>query len=334
MNMADKFLTIVNKFKISKWMNTLRELEKLIDGIPVPDITVSSMSQQSDRLTPQSKKKQSLTREQVQRILRRTTEQTQIPINKQKVFTMQTFNCKENSNDEQMLKIMKQKEGKGNSELQILQHQIKEQQKVIEQQIHQIGQINIKIEYLTNELQDNQEKRQADAKKVLQLQQVNEQQQQIIEDLRNELQMAKRVSSQQQNREQDSMNQISLLKSKINCLESEINRTRTTFTLTSPKNDTMQTDVFSNRIDPELLSEEETLTVLFSLLGRVSKSQRMSYLLNRNADFKFLIKCKRSQPSMNKISILQNSKSMCDRKLSYNHENFKQIVKNVGIKNQ
>lgn len=68
------------------------------------------------------------------------------------------------------------------------------------------------------------------------------------------------------------MNQISLLKSKINSLESEINRTRTTFTLTSPKNETMQTDVFSNRIDPELLSEEETLSVLLSLLGRVSKS--------------------------------------------------------------
>ncbi|CAD8100428.1 unnamed protein product [Paramecium sonneborni] len=319
---------------MDEYITNYRELEKLIDGIPVPDITVSSMSQQSNRLTPQSKKKQSLTREQVQMILRKTKEQSQFPTTKQKVLTMQTFNCKENSNDEQMFKVMKQKEEYSNQEFQRLQQQIKDQQKVIEQQIQQIGQINIQIEYLTNELQDNQEKRQADSNRILQLQKINEQQKQTIEDLRVELQVAKRVSSQQQNKEQDSMNQISLLKSKITNLETEINRTRTTFTLTSPKNDTMQTEVFSNRIDPELLSEEETLTILLNLLGRVSKSQRMSYLLKRNADFKLLIRCKRSQPSINKVSILQSSKSMFDRKLSYNHENFKQIVKNVGIKIQ
>ncbi|CAD8106909.1 unnamed protein product [Paramecium sonneborni] len=311
-----------------------RELEKLIDRIPVPEITVSSMSQQSDQLTPQSLKKQSLTREQVQRILRRTIEQPQFPITKQKVLTMQTFNCKENSNDKKMFKVIKQKDGLNNTDIQRLQQQIKEQQIVIAQQIKQIGQINQQIEYLTNELQDNQEQKQTDDKRIFQLQNINDQQKQTIEDLRIELSVAKRVSSQQQNKEQDSKNQISFLKSKINNLETEINRTRTTFTLTSPKNDTIINDVFSNRIDPELLSEEETLTFLLNLLGRVSKSQRMSYLLKRNADFKMLIRCKLSQPSINKVSILQSSKSLFDRKLSYNHENFKQIIKNVGIKIQ
>lgn len=91
--------------------------------------------------------------------------------------------------------------------------------------------------------------------------------------------------------------------------------------------------MLSNRVDPELLSEEETLSMLLNLLSRVSRSQRMSYLLRKNADFKQLIRIKRSQPSINKMSYFQNSKSMVDRKMSYNQENFKQIVKNVGIKN-
>jgi len=84
------------------------------------------------------------------------------------------------------------------------------------------------------------------------------------------------------------------LKSKICNLESEINRTRTTLTLASPKNETMQSEMLSNRVDPELLSEEDTLSMLLNLLSRVSRSQRMSYLLRKNADFKQLIRTKRS----------------------------------------
>ncbi|CAD8050430.1 unnamed protein product [Paramecium sonneborni] len=318
---------------MDEYITNYGELERLIERIPVPDITVSSLSQQSEQITPQSKKKQSLTREQVQKIMRRATEQSHFPTTKQKTYTLQTFNCKESSNDDKLFSQIQQREYQGNQQLQKMQQQVSDQQKVIEQQIQQIAQMNNQIEYLTNELQDYQERSENDLNTLQQLQSINDQQQKTIEELRIELQVANRVSSQQLNKEQDSIHQITELKSKINNLESEINKTKTTFTLTSPKNETMQTGIYTSRIDPELLSEDETLNMLLNLLSRVSKSQRMSYLLKKNADFKQLIRFKRSQPSLNKISILQNSKSVCDRKLSYNQENFKQIVKNVGIKN-
>ncbi|CAD8133682.1 unnamed protein product [Paramecium octaurelia] len=318
---------------MDEYITNYGELERMIDRIPVPDITVSSLSQQSEQVTPQSKKQQSLTREQVQKIMRRVTEQSHFPTTKQKIYTLQTFNCKESSNDEQLFKQLQQRDHNKNEELLKMQQQVCDQQKVIQQQIQQIAQMNNQIEFLTNELQEYQEKSQSDVSTLQQLNAINDQQKKTIEEIRIELLAAKRVSSYQLNKEQDSIQQITQLKSKINSLQSEINKTRTNLTLTSPTNETIQTGILTNRIDPELLSEDDTLNMLLCLLSRVSKSQRMTYLLKKNADFKYLIKLKRSQPSINKISFIQNSKSVCDRKLSYNQENFKQIVKNVGIKN-
>lgn len=54
-------------------------------------------------------------------------------------------------------------------------------------------------------------------------------------------------------------------------------------------------------VDPELLSEEDTLSMLFSLLSRISKSQRMAKLVKKHADYKKLFEMKRSQPSLAKL---------------------------------
>lgn len=83
-------------------------------------------------------------------------------------------------------------------------------------------------------------------------------------------------------------------------------------------------------IDPELLSEEETLQMLFGLLGRISKSQRMARLVRKNTDFKQLLNIKRSQPSINKFSFVQSPKLGIDRKLSFNQENFNRLLKKVN----
>jgi hypothetical protein len=50
-------------------------------------------------------------------------------------------------------------------------------------------------------------------------------------------------------------------------------------------------------MDPELISEEETLAFFLQLLSRVSKSKRMCKLLKKNADFQHIIKASKCETS-------------------------------------
>ncbi|CAD8059817.1 unnamed protein product [Paramecium sonneborni] len=314
---------------MDEYITSNRDLIKAIDCIPVPDLTVSSLSQQSAR---QPKNENSFTKQQVMKILKKTQPQEQTAIQPKGNILLNAFN----SFDPQ--EIFKQDKINKNSQLKNLLHQISQlqlqvdhQRKEIQSQISQIALLNKQTNLLTNEIQEKNLQLSMNAQTIQQLHTINIQQQQIIENLSHENEYKKKFNLLCHSKESQS---ITELKSKIQNLESEINKTRTTFTLFSPKNETFQSDSQSLKnqtFNPELLSEEDTLTILLSLLNRVSKSFRMTAILQKNADFKKLFKFKRNQPSLNRLSIAQNNKSV-ERQQSCNQEYFNKIAKNQGIK--
>ncbi|CAD8144812.1 unnamed protein product [Paramecium pentaurelia] len=314
---------------MDEYITSNRDLIKAIDCIPVPDITVSSLSQQSARLT---KKENSLTKEQVMKILKKTQPQEQTAIQPRANLYLNAFNQydpQEMFNKEKINKHTQQKNLL--DQISQLQQQVDYQRREIESQINQIALLNKQTNHLTNEIQEKNIQLQMNAQTIQQLHTINVQQQQIIENISLENEYKKKFNKLCHQKESES---ITELKSKIQNLESEINKTRATFTLFSPKNETFQSDSQSYKnktFDPELLSEDETLTILLSLLNRVSKSFRMTAILQKNADFKKLIKFKRNQPSVNRLSIVQNNKSL-ERQSSCNQEYFNKLIKNQGIK--
>ncbi|CAD8056843.1 unnamed protein product [Paramecium sonneborni] len=314
---------------MDEYITSNRDLIKAIDCIPVPDLTVSSLSQQSARYP---KKESSITKDQVIKILKKTQPQEQTALQPRANLYLNAFNAFDPQDIFDKDKINKNTQQKNLlHQISQLQLQVDHQRKEIESQINQIALLNKQTNLLTNEIQEKNLQLSMNAQTIQQLHTINIQQQQIIENLSLENQYKQKFNILCHQKDSQS---ITELKSKIQNLESEINKTRATFTLFSPKNETFQSDSQSLKnktFDPELLSEEETLTMLLTLLNRVSKSSRMTTILQKNADFKKLIKFKRNQPSINRLSIAQNNKSV-ERHLSCNQEYFNKLIKNQVIK--
>ncbi|CAD8144917.1 unnamed protein product [Paramecium octaurelia] len=314
---------------MDEYITSNRDLIKAIDCIPVPDITITSLSQQSARLT---KKESFITKDQVMKILKKTQPQEQTAIQTRANLYLNAFNQHDPQDLLNKDKISKHTQQKNLlHQISQLQQQVDHQRREIESQINQIALLNKQTDNLTNEIQEKNLQLQLNSQTIQQLQTINIQQQQIIENLSLENEYKKKFNKLCYQKESES---ITELKSKIQILESEINKTRATFTLFSPKNETFQSDTYSLKnktFDPELLSEDETLGMLLSLLNRVSKSTRMTAILQKNTDFKKLIKFKRNQPSVNRLSIVQNNKFV-ERQSSCNQEYFNKLIKNQVIK--
>ncbi|KAM3146843.1 hypothetical protein pb186bvf_000997 [Paramecium bursaria] len=312
------------------------ELQRVIDCIPVPDITVSSISQQSNRLTPQERKRESrgLTNQQFKQIqdwnkqnIKLSNMQPSIPNFEQqqntvknfKNFTLGSFNAKENDHVARELKLVQQDDViKHNSKLRV---QLIDQQKIIENQMNQIANLNNKIQNLQNEVDSVQEEKGFFLKQFQILTNWRDESNIQIQDLQEKLDKQNLVVMNNQEQFLRLQEENILLRSQCTKQSTQTERIKTN-----------STELQSARlqIDPELLSEDETLGLLLNLLSKISKSQRMIKIVRRNRDFKqFILPQKKSNPSLSTRYFLQSPKQAAEftRKLSFNQENFKYMIK-------
>ncbi|CAD8043286.1 unnamed protein product [Paramecium primaurelia] len=305
------------------------ELIKAIDGIPIPDITLSSLSQQSSRVNKFLKKEESLISDNMIQYLKQTRKIDKEQRDTQQIQnlflkSLSPFQNKENTNQNKILKNLNITNLQQNN-LELIKL-VESQKQEIQLKISIINDLQQQIEQLTIELQEKKAELQSNTEILQQLNTINTQQQQIIENIPFENFYKQKLNQLSNHQEGD---QIIQLYSQIKNLESEINKTRTTFSFFSPKNETLEYKdlLIKNRtFYPELLSEQETVSTLFNLLNRISKSQRMISLLQKNVDFIKLIKFKPLQQSQNRISHVNNIKSQ-ERNSSQNVEKLGKLLK-------